>query len=315
MEKMIRLHFMAMLWLLGLSVNAQKVRVQLDTDSIQLGDQRMMTISATHPKNWVLIWPDLFNQLPSQVQVIDKGHPDSVNHQAEEIQYIQRIKLGFYGEGKGTIPSYLFQFQSSNGEVFSQISDSLSFEVLSPEVNVSQPFMDITGPIDPGYHWKEFIPIILAVLGFIVLVLLSLWAWRKYQKRKLVPPPPPIIPVKSPLERALEAIAVLEQKEAWRTMPRQEYYDDLTRIIKQFLWGRYGFNAPDMDSTDIMRQLRLLVAQATLCDQLSDWFYAADMVKFAKADMREELSHKALKDLKAWISNAGEKPKPTDTAL
>lgn len=316
MEKMKRLITLSVLWLLlGFSLQGQEVRVQLNVDSLQLGDQRIMTISATHPKNWVLIWPDLFGQMPSQVQVVDKGHPDSVKHQAEDIQYIQRIRLGFYGEGKAAIPSYTFLFQSPSGDSLMQQTDSIPFEVIAPEVNVSQPFMDITGPIDPGYHWKEFIPHMLIILGLVALVLVGWWAWKKYQKRKLILPSPPVVPVKSPLELALEALSGLEQQEAWRTMPRQEFYDALTRIIKQFLWGRYGFNAPDMDSTDIMRQLRLLVSDAALCAQLSDWFYAADMVKFAKADMREELSHRALTDLKSWISNAGEKPKPTDSAL
>ena len=305
----------SMLWLLGWCIHAQEVRLQLNTDSIQLGDQRVMTISATHPKNWVLIWPDLFSQMPAQVQVVDKGHPDSVNHQAAEVQYIQRITLGFYGEGKGVIPAYTFQFQSQSGETIIQHTDSISFEVFVPEVNVSQPFMDITGPIDPGYHWKEFIPIILIVLLLALLIVLGWWAWNTYQRRKLIPTPPPVIPAKSPLELALEALQILEKQEAWRTMPRQEFYDALTRIIKQFLLGRYGFNAPDMDSTDIMQQIRLLVSDESHCTKLAEWFYAADMVKFAKADMREELSQKALLDLRSWIASAGLKPENTDSSL
>ena len=62
---------------------------------------------------------------------------------------------------------------------------------------------------------------------------------------------------------------------------QKEYYTQLTDALRQYIKERFGFNAMEMTSTEILDRLRENGDQSML-DELKELFYTADLVKFAK---------------------------------
>ena len=62
---------------------------------------------------------------------------------------------------------------------------------------------------------------------------------------------------------------------------QKEYYTKLTETLRKYIEERYGFNAMEMTSTEIIQRLTAESDQ-TMLDELRQLFTTADLVKFAK---------------------------------
>jgi hypothetical protein len=62
---------------------------------------------------------------------------------------------------------------------------------------------------------------------------------------------------------------------------QKEYYTKLTETLRKYIEERYGFNAMEMTSTEIIERLTAQSDQ-TMLDELRQLFTTADLVKFAK---------------------------------
>ena len=61
----------------------------------------------------------------------------------------------------------------------------------------------------------------------------------------------------------------------------KEYYTKLTDTLRKYIEERYGFNAMEMTSSEIIEKLMSIQDQKSL-DELRQLFTTADLVKFAK---------------------------------
>jgi hypothetical protein len=62
---------------------------------------------------------------------------------------------------------------------------------------------------------------------------------------------------------------------------QKEYYTKLTDTVRQYIQERFGFNAMEMTSNEIIYRLRESDDQKSI-DELHELFETADLVKFAK---------------------------------
>jgi len=140
---------------------------------------------------------------------------------------------------------------------------------------------DIRPPVKLGWTFKEMLPYLIGGVSALLLALIAWYFWRKYKHAKgeipeYVPPPPP------PEKVALERLSELKLKKMWQNGYIKEYHSELTDILKEYIGGRWEFNAPEMTTED-------------LCDVRSHWqvdddlytlarrvLVSADLVKFAK---------------------------------
>ena len=61
----------------------------------------------------------------------------------------------------------------------------------------------------------------------------------------------------------------------------KEYYTELTDVLRAYIKGRFGFNAQEMTSSEIIDKL-LEVNDKEAIKDLRELFLTADLVKFAK---------------------------------
>ena len=62
---------------------------------------------------------------------------------------------------------------------------------------------------------------------------------------------------------------------------QKEYYTRLTDTLRKYIEERFGFNAMEMTSTEIIGRLQE-AEDKTMIDELRELFTTADLVKFAK---------------------------------
>ena len=84
-----------------------------------------------------------------------------------------------------------------------------------------------------------------------------------------------------PHQKAMKAIEHIREKKMVQSEDQKEYYTRLTETLRHYIYERYGFNAMEMTSSEIIARLMAVADQKSL-DELRVLFQTADLVKFAK---------------------------------
>jgi hypothetical protein len=87
---------------------------------------------------------------------------------------------------------------------------------------------------------------------------------------------------------ALEALDRLRRSPLAANGPWKAFYTELSDIVRRYLARRYGIDAPDLTTTEILREITRGEASESARVALRDVLIAADFVKFAKGSPRPE---------------------------
>lgn len=122
------------------------------------------------------------------------------------------------------------------------------------------------------YYW--WIILLAVVVG------LGCWWYlsRRKKNKPLVPKPVKII---DPAEEALSALKNLKERKLWEKGMEKEYFTDLTEILRRYLVRRFGINAMEMTSREIIQALVDSEAKNSR-EFVRKVLDMADFVKFAK---------------------------------
>jgi hypothetical protein len=83
-------------------------------------------------------------------------------------------------------------------------------------------------------------------------------------------------------EIALEALDQIKSKKLWQQGQVKEYHIAVSDTVRMYIEKRYNINAMEMTSDEILRSLRLIIADVQIKTKLSALLILSDMVKFAK---------------------------------
>ena len=90
-----------------------------------------------------------------------------------------------------------------------------------------------------------------------------------------------ITPKLPPHQAAMKKIEEIKANKAWRREDPKLYYTELTDVIRVYIKERFGFNAMEMTSSEIIEHLLQEKDKESIAD-LRLLFETADLVKFAK---------------------------------
>ena len=197
-----------------------------------------------------------------------------------KIQLNYSVPVQAFDSGTYTLPQFVYI--SGND---SAASNHLTFNVVPVNVTAEDeisPFAPVAEP--DGKKFYDWVPdwIIDFWWVFIIIVLaicLLLWAMNKYKKGGL----PQILsrPVISPWDEALSALSNLKERKLWEQGMEKEYFTELTDILRVYLFKRFGINAMEMTT----RQIMDIIYASDFKDKkdyVRQILNVADFVKFAK---------------------------------
>lgn len=141
--------------------------------------------------------------------------------------------------------------------------------------------------VDEDYHFFDFLPdwvtnywpFVLIVVIAIALIGYIYFKWLRHGKLPLVAPKKPT----PPYQLAVEQLRLLQDRQLWQKGAEKEYYTQLTDILRTYIQGRFGINAMEMTSDQIVMAIRKDVVTDVDAQMLDKILTQADFVKFAKA--------------------------------
>ncbi len=135
--------------------------------------------------------------------------------------------------------------------------------------------------MDAPFSWDDWKPVIWCSVLFFVLSALAAYLIHALRTGK------PLIRIirrkrKEPAHKvALSEIERIKTERTWAQEDSKEYYTQLTDTLRTYIQERYGFNAMEMTSGEIIDRLTQENDEEALAE-LRELFQTADLVKFAK---------------------------------
>ena len=136
--------------------------------------------------------------------------------------------------------------------------------------------------------WYHFLILTIPLLIFLI------WFYNKFIKKKEVEikkeMPEPVIPHLDALNKLKE----LKNEKIWLKGMTKEFHQRLTFVLREYLHRKYGFNALEQSTTEIINTLSNYIDDKKHNDTISDILQISDLVKFARAKVEEDLNEKFL---------------------
>ena len=115
-----------------------------------------------------------------------------------------------------------------------------------------------------------------------------------------------------PHEKALQKIEKIKSKHLSASTDQKEYYTELTDILRQYLEDRFGIKAKEMTSSEIIYRLEKEKKEdGSMVEELREVFQTADLVKFAKYSVQDNINDTYLNSVVQFIDSTKEENAPT----
>lgn len=261
-----------------------QVTVDARIDSLELlvGEQAHIKLDVSADAKANLILPQLKagDMLTPGVEVVEVSRPDSQQlNEGARMLITQLYTVTSFDSALYYLPPFVVKV---DGKEFQ--SKNLALRVLSIPVDTvhTDRFPGPKDIVDLPFSWSsDESPVFWLAVGLFIWVLLLFYLYIRFRDNK------PIIkiikqaPKLPPHAEAMHEIDQIKAEKTWAKEDSKEYYTRLTEILRTYIKKRYGFNAMEMTSTEIIDRL-LALKDAESLDELRSLFRTADLVKFAK---------------------------------
>ena len=269
--------------LLAVSVDAQvKVQSSLSAVEILIGQQVQLTLTATVDKEADVVFPKE-TALPIGIEFL--GAIDMPTEKADDGQL--RYQRGYVLTSFDDTLYYLPPFKVMvNGKEYA--ANQLALKVLDVEVDTTY-VEELNGPRyygpksvqDNPFDWDDWRLIFWLSVVMLLLLSLTYYLYLRLRDNKPVIAKIRIVKRILPHQKAMQAIEEIKAEHMAQAEDPKEYYTRLTDTLRHYIEERYGFNAMEMTSSEIIQRLMSIDDPKSL-DELRQLFQTADLVKFAK---------------------------------
>ena len=265
-----------------LSVRAQvQVDVKLDSAALFIGQQTGLTLSVTYDAKQKLKMPDIKKGqlLIPDIEVVEVGEPDTaVLNEGKRLTVSQAYTITAWDSAFYFLPPMQVMVDTNRYE-----SNSLALKVLTVDVDTLHldQFFPPNGIMELPFLWEEWRLVMFGGLLFVLMLVCIGYLYyhvkhgkpivRFIRRKKKLPPH----------QVAMSEIERIKSERKWAEEDSKEYYTLLTDTLRNYIRDRYGFNAMEMTSTEIIERLISENNEEAL-DELREIFRTADLVKFAK---------------------------------
>lgn len=264
------------------------VETSLDSTTILIGQQVSLHAKVTTGKGTKVIFPEYSNGLLTEgVEVLECSnvqttYPDA-NHSCMSRSYL----LTSFDSALYELPP----LEVRVGDSLYRSRNNLVLKVNTVEVDTLHPDSihgALCAPLELPYVWtlsvsedglatgSLAISILIwpLLLAFVISVCRLMKRVPKQKRITLAPPPPPH-------KVAMKAIGELKSKVSETEEGLKEYYDRLTDIVRTYIQSRFGIDAREMTTPQLLRALTESENEIAL-HEVRELFETADLVKFAK---------------------------------
>lgn len=259
------------------------VEAKMDSSVLWMGEQTLIHLSLTQDADQQVIFPEIVapGELTKGVEVLEISQPDTTELKNDRLQIKQDVLVTSFDSGFYYIPPFKYVLGE---DTFS--TESLGLKIVpvdvAPEATAAD-VKDIKTVVNPPFVLWDFMPtwawvLILVVVAVIVAIILI----RKFYKPKHNAEVERVEEQIPPYELAIQELQELRDSKLWQQGQEKQYYTRLVDILREYIDSRFGINAMEMTSTEIIRALKSNQDMREVNNYLNDILSMADFVKFAK---------------------------------
>ena len=292
----------------------QNIKIEIDTNSILIGEQTKMRIGITYRVDTgneiEMQFPIIGDTLLKQIEVTNKEKVDTSIVDKENpyvFQQTQELTITSFDVGKYTLPPFIFIL--NNDTIYSPL---IPFEVRDVLVEENSELKKIKDPLkDPFTIWDWFYKnwiIISTILGAVLAVILLIYFLTKIKSKEKKVKPIVVIPAHITALKKLEKIQLAN---LWQDGKFKKYHSEISEVIREYLENRYDIHALEQTSDEIISALRLKTMSQLNKENLQQLLVLADLVKFAKEIPIGSENEESMKNAIAFV----EETKIIDTPI
>jgi len=296
------------------NAHAQKVEARIDSVQMLIGEQTTLHITATVKDGQKVQFPApaSLHTRPASMEVVGIPVRDTVESSDGYIEVSQHMVVTAWDDSLYYIPA---QKVKIDGKEYA--TKSLALKVLTMDVDTvhTNQYYGPNDVQDNPFSWSEWSHLFWFAIGAALLYVLCWLAFIRLKSRKPITFKVRIRKIVPPHQKALNIIEkVKNEKPDMGDSARQKmYYTQLTDALRQYMQERFGFNAMEMTSAEIVEELHKY--GDTELQELTSLFETADLVKFAKYTAGVSENDKNLLSAVAFINDTKQENVPTEERI
>ena len=264
-----------------LSASAQVyVESKIDSIEILIGEQTSVALSVTAKKGAKVNMPvyEPSQYITPGVEVLAHSDADTLQLDNGLLKITKRYTLTSFDENLYYLPPMTVNVDDKNYK-----SKSLALKVLTVPVDTLHPekFYPPKGVQSNPFLWSDWEQAFGLSVVFVLICVLTYYLWTRLKENKPVIAKVRIIKKLPPHQKALKEIEHIKENKMSVSEDQKTYYTLLTDVLRKYIKARFGFNAMEMTSTEIISRLQQ-EEDRKMIDELNELFMTADLVKFAK---------------------------------
>lgn len=279
---------LAMLVPAGANASAPTVKAKLDSLQILMGrltTLRMEVVQDAGVPGGFVMFRDakadgIVGVCGDSVELRTAFKRDTTKLGSGRIQINYEIPVQAFDSGFYRLPEFVYVAGKDTA-----LSNRVSLKVVPVEVGADDPISDYANVADPdGKSIFDALPDAVvnywwAWLLLLIFIALFIYGYVLYKKRGSILPRKP---EPTPYEKAVKALEELRKRKLWESGQEREYFTQLTEILRQYLFGRFGINAMEMTTRQINDTLASNPEVKEKRGYMRDILDIADFVKFAR---------------------------------
>ncbi len=267
--------------LTALAASAQvNVESSIDSMEIFIGEQVHLTVSVTLKHGQRLSMPVFkpSEQITPGVEVLSEGMADTSELDNNMVRVSKQYTLTSFDENLYYLPPVKVKVDGKD-----YASKNLALKVLTVPVDTLHPnqFFPPKGVQDNPFLWSEWSGIFWLSVIALILFVIAVYLRIRLRENKPIIASVKIIKRVPPHQKAMQQIEQIKADRLVTSENQKEYYTKLTDTLRKYIEERFGFNAMEMTSDEIIERLQQ-TDDRRMIDELRELFTTADLVKFAK---------------------------------
>lgn len=278
------------------------VSAKLDSVQILVGSQTHLKVSVSNGVNANIEFPSFKDeeQMGPGIEVVRTSNDTTGN----EIN--RTYTLTVWDEGKYTVPALDVKV---NGKDYKTNAIPLTVNTIKVDTAHTDSIRPMREVVDVPYSWEEWSPLFWLSIVVLLILVIIYYLYVRLRAGKPIISRVRFIRRLLPHEKAMQKIEKIKADHLGEDADQKEYYTELTDTLRQYLEDRFGIKAKEMTSSEIINRLEN-EEDKTKIDELREVFRTADLVKFAKYSVQDNINDLYLTTVVQFIDSTKEDDAP-----
>lgn len=310
----------ALLFLVSGRIAAQSVTVEAKIDSLQIliGEQAKIQLQVAMDAKQRALFPVFTDTLVHGVEIVEVAKPDTqFLNDRQRLLITQEYTVTSFDSALYYLPPMIVTVDNKPYK-----TKALALKVYSVPVDTlnADQFFGQKAVMKAPFAWEDWYGLIGFSLLAIPLLILLIYFIIRVRDNKPIIRKVKVEPKLPPYQMAMKEFERIKAEKVWQKGRSKEYYTELTDALRVYIKDRFGFNALEMTSSEIIAKLQEINDKEAISD-LRYLFQTADLVKFAKHDPQMNENDANLINAIDFINETkqpeeeNQKPQPTEITI